>query len=272
MTGHDPIDEWAPQGIDVTVPSVARVYDAMLGGKDNFASDRAVADKIRSVLPVSAESAGEHRALLARAVRFLAAQGVDQFLDLGSGLPTVQNTHQVAQAANSAARVVYVDNDPMVLTHGRALLTGDSGTAVITADVRDPEDVFARPEVRELIDLERPLGLMMVGVIHHLGDDDDPAGLIKRYVDRIAPGSYLFLSHFQADPPITDRMEQVFLQMLGSGRFRTKAEIEAYFDGLELVEPGVVDIPLWRPDRPITRPLAADDPNRLIATGVARKA
>ncbi|WP_436771779.1 SAM-dependent methyltransferase [Yinghuangia sp. YIM S09857] len=271
MAGHDPTEEWVPRGIDVSVPSVARVYDAMLGGKSNFAADRAVADKIRSILPVSAESAGEHRALLARGVRFLAAQGIDQFLDLGSGLPTVQNTHQVAQAANAAARVVYVDNDPMVLAHGRALLTENSGTAVITADIRDPDDVFGRPEVGQLIDLERPLGLMMVGVVHHLGDDDDPAGLIKRYLDRVTPGSHLFLSHFQAEPPVTDRMEQIFLQMLGSGRFRTTAEITAFFDGLDLVEAGVVDIPLWRPDKPRTRPPAPDDPNRLIAAGIGRK-
>ncbi|MDI2125549.1 SAM-dependent methyltransferase [Yinghuangia seranimata] len=271
MAEGDPIEDWAPQGIDVTVPSIARVYDAMLGGKDNFASDRAVAEKIRSVLPISADSAWQHREVLARGVRYLAAQGIDQFLDLGSGLPTVQNTHQVAQADNPAARVVYVDNDPIVLAHGRALLAGDANTAVITADLREPDDVLSRPEVRELIDLDRPLGVLMIGVLHHLGDEEDPAGLVKRYVDAVVPGSHLFITHFKAQPPVTDEMERIFLSMLGTGRFRTLEEISAYFDGLELVEPGVVELPLWRPDEPVEDSPAAENPSRLIAAGVGRK-
>lgn len=270
MAVQDAADDWAPTGVDTSVPSIARVYDAMLGGKDNFAVDREVAERIRSVMPISRESAWEHREALARGVRYLVSQGVDQFLDLGSGLPTAQNTHQVAQAAAPGARVVYVDNDPMVLAHGRALLAGDDHTEVVTADLRDPEDVLSRPEVRRLIDLDRPLGVLMVGVVHHLSDEEDPAGLVKRYVDALAPGSFLFLTHFRSKPPATDALERVFLNMLGSGRFRTQEEIEALFGGLELVEPGVIEIPRWRPDAPVAeRP--DDDPGNMIAAGAGRK-
>ncbi|AXI79860.1 SAM-dependent methyltransferase [Peterkaempfera bronchialis] len=269
MAGHSATEGWAPTGIDTSVPSIARVYDAMLGGKDNFAVDRAVAEKVRGVLPISKESAWEHREVLARGVRYLTSQGIDQFLDLGSGLPTVQNTHQVAQAANPKARVVYVDNDPIVLTHGRALLAGDARTKVVTADLRDPADVLSRPEVRELIDLDRPLGLLLVGVVHHLADTEDPAGVVKQYLDAAAPGSFLFLTHFRSQPPTTDALEQVFLSMLGSGRFRTQTEIEALFEGLEMVEPGVVELPRWRPDGPL--PQATDGPSNLIAAGAGRK-
>ncbi|WP_055588576.1 SAM-dependent methyltransferase [Streptacidiphilus griseoplanus] len=269
MSASDALDDWAPTGVDTSVPSIARVYDAMLGGKDNFAVDREVAERIRKVLPITREGAWEHREALARGVRYLASQGIDQFLDLGSGLPTAQNTHQVAQAACPGAHVVYVDNDPMVLAHGRALLAGDDCTEVVTADLREPEDVLSRPEVRRLIDLDRPLGLLMVGVVHHLADDEDPAGLVKRYLDATAPGSHLFLTHFRSQPPTTDALERVFLSMLGSGRFRTQEEIEALFGDLEMVDPGVVALPLWRPDATTK---SSDGHSELIAAGAGRKA
>ncbi|MCF2531611.1 SAM-dependent methyltransferase [Yinghuangia sp. KLBMP8922] len=247
------------------------MYDAMLGGSENYASDRAVAQKIQGVLPISKESAWEHREVLARGVRYLVEQGIDQFIDLGSGLPTVQNTHQVAQAANPAARVVYVDNDPIVFAHGRELLAGDDNALVVTADLRDPGDVLGRSEVRELIDLARPLGVLMIGVVHHLGDAENPGAVVRQYVDAVVPGSFLFLTHFQAAPPVTDEMEKVFLQMLGSGRFRTNAEIAGFFDGLEIEEPGVVEIPLWRPEKPASESSGEGAPSRLIAAGMGRK-
>ncbi|GAA4973814.1 SAM-dependent methyltransferase [Yinghuangia aomiensis] len=254
---------------DPEQPSIARVYDAMLGGTDNFPADRAVAAKIQSVLPISKENAWRQRELLARGVRHLANEGIDQFLDLGSGLPTVQNTHQIVQALNPDARVVYVDNDPAVFARGRVLLADDPRSAVVTADLRDVDVVLDHPEVCALVDFDRPVGLLMVGVLHHFADADDPGGVVKRYLDAVPSGSRLFLTHFRANPPVSDDLEKVFLTMLGSGRFRTQTEIEAYFDGLVLDEPGVVAMPLWKPDGPVAVPL--DTSGEMIAAGSGRK-
>src|SRR5580704_17867616 len=185
-----------PPEIDTTVPSVARVYDANLGGKDNFAVDRAVADEAMRTMADGGNGARLNRAALGRAVRYMADRGVSQFLDLGSGLPAAQNTHQIAQAANPEARVVYVDNDRSVAVHGQALLTGDDSTVVVLADVRSPDELLALPAVAGFLDFGRPIGLILNAVIHHLLDEEDPHGIVARYTGALAPGSFMQLTHF----------------------------------------------------------------------------
>ncbi|WP_346012272.1 SAM-dependent methyltransferase [Streptomyces sp. SID3343] len=248
----DPTTDWAPTGIDVDKPSAARVYDAILGGKDNFAVDRAIADRVLTVMPNARTGAMLNRAILERGVRYLAGRGVDQFLDLGSGLPTVRNTHEVAQETNPQARVAYVDHDPIVVAHGRALLADDDRTRVVTADVREPHKVLTHPDVVQLLDFTRPVGLLLVAVLHHLADADEPARLVREYRDALAPGSFLFITHFSDSTPEGRELEKVFLATLGSGRFRSRATVEDFFTGTDLVEPGVVFLPRWRPDRPVT--------------------
>ncbi|MGC0417035.1 SAM-dependent methyltransferase [Embleya sp. AB8] len=267
---QDRSEDWRRRGIDVHVPSIARVYDAALGGKDNFAIDRAVADELLAVVPGARDCALSNRAILSRGVRFLVEQGIDQFLDLGSGLPSAENTHQVAQRHNPLASVVYVDIDPIVLAHGRALLEENSRTRVVTADAREPKAVLALPEVRELIDLDRPVGLLMVAIVHHLEDDEDPAGIVRTYLDALPSGSYLFLTHFWANgTPEAAVIEEMLHGAHNTGRFRSREEIDAYFDGLTLVEPGLVNLPLWRPDEEVPDPLPVS--GTLLLGGIARK-
>jgi hypothetical protein len=266
-----------PQGlptiIDPEVPSIARVYDYMLGGKDNFASDRAVGDQLHQIQPDAKATTLENRGILIRAVRYLATEaGIDQFIDVGSGLPTQENVHQVAQAANPAARVVYVDNDPIVLAHGRSLLAENEGTTVLQAEMKEPEEICRRAAEEGGIDLSRPVGLILCGVLHHLDDADDPQGIVARFADRLVPGSHVFITHFVTGTELSAQIERILLADLGSGRFRDAGEIRALFGDLELLEPGVVHLPLWRPDRP-----EPDDPEdmpewrRIMLGGLARK-
>ncbi|WP_327580899.1 SAM-dependent methyltransferase [Nonomuraea sp. NBC_00507] len=248
--------ERAPQGIDTTKPSVARVYDFMLGGKDNYEIDRQVARRALEVAPDAPEAARANREFLARVVRYLAGEaGIRQFLDLGSGLPTQGNVHEIAQSVTTRAHVVYVDHDPIVLVHGRALLAVDDTTTVVEADLRDPEAILSHPEVTRLIDFTEPVALLMFAILHHLADDEDPGGITARIMDRLAPGSYLAVSHFhnpgEALPEVSRQAysaEKIFNESLGTGRWRAREEILAYFDGLELMEPGLVPLPEWRPD------------------------
>lgn len=259
-----------PEGIDLSRPSIARVYDAVLGGKDNYEIDRVVADEVRRTIPHISDVGWFNRAVLGRAVRFLAAEvGIDQFIDLGAGLPTMENTHQVAQRHNPDARVVYVDNDPIVLAHGRALLQENDQTAVITADLRDSEGVLAHPELLRLVDLSRPVGVLLIGMLHHLHDRENPQGIVDAYVNAVPSGSYLVITHFCDTGPEAREAERKMLEFLGTGRFRTAAEITSYFGGLELLEPGVVPLPQWRPDAPVEEPLSLAQ--RLMVGGVARK-
>ena len=226
---------YVPPEIDVSTPSIARVYDAILGGKDNFAADRAVAELAHQAFPDGGQAAHINRALLGRAVRYMARAGVDQFLDLSSGLPTVQNTHQIARAENSAARVVYVDNDPIVLAHGRALLAENSNTIVVTADLREPEQVLTVPEIARFLDLSRPVGLILNAVIHHVLDEEDPNGILGRYKQLLPSGSYLLLTHFSSSSPEARALEQVLLRTLGRGQLRSREQIIRFFDGLDIV-------------------------------------
>ncbi|WP_406288784.1 SAM-dependent methyltransferase [Embleya sp. NBC_00896] len=266
----EPAGERPPPGIDVNVPSVARIYDYLIGGKDNYAADREVARKLIAVAPDLEHDAGSHRAILHRGVRFLVEQGIRQFVDIGSGLPTAQNTHQVAQALAPETHVVYVDNDPIVLAHGRALLAENDRTTVITADLREPASILKNPDVLRLIDFDRPVALMLLGVIHHINDDEDPGGLLRTYLEALPSGSWLFLTHFLHIGPESEQLERVMQGSHKSGRFRERAEIAAYLDGLETVEPGLVYLDLWRPEQPIDEATLSVS-QRLVLGAIARK-
>ena len=255
--------------IDTTVPSVARVYDAILGGKDNFAVDRVVAEEAMRAMSDGGNGARLNRAALGRAVRYMAERGVAQFLDLGSGLPTVQNTHEIARGINPKARVVYVDNDPSVCAHGQALLTGDASTVVVLADVRSPDELLALPAITGFLDFSQPIGLILNAVIHHLNDDEDPHGVVARYREALAPGSYLQLTHFCDESPEARANSQVLTRSLGRGQARSRAEITSFFDGLDLVPPGVVFLPWWRPDGPLDSPPSPG--SMLMLAGVGKK-
>ena len=269
MTWAKADPDHVPPEIDTTQPSVARVYDAILGGKDNFAVDRAVAAEAMATVGDRGNGARLNRAALGRAVRYMTLQGVDQFLDLGSGLPTAQNTHQIAQAVSPAARVVYVDNDPSVSLHGQALLAGDAETAVVLADVMEPDKLLSLPEVTDLIDFTQPAGLIMNAVIHHMLDEEDPYGVVAAYKDAVVPGSYMQITHFCDAAPEAAGGVQVLRENLGRGQIRRRDEIKRFFDGWQLVEPGLVFVSEWRPDEPVTLPL--DVGSLLMLAGVARK-
>jgi hypothetical protein len=260
---------YVPPDVDTSKPSVARVYDAILGGKANFAADREVAAEAVNAMGDGGSGARLNRAALGRAVRFMAGQGVAQFLDLGSGLPTVQNTHEIAQAADPAAQVVYVDNDPSAYLHARALLADDASTTVVLADIREPDTLLAMPGVTRFIDFSRPVGLILNAVIHHVLDEEDPYGIVERYKEVLAPGSYMQLTHFSDSSPQAMANEQVLRQSLGRGQTRSREQIARFFDGLDLVEPGLVYLPQWRPDDPVSLPL--DPGGKLMLVGVGRK-
>lgn len=266
-THEDP--DYVLQEIDTTKPSVARVYDAILGGKDNFAADRAVVAEALKAMPDDGKGARLNRAVLGRAVRFMVSQGIEQFLDLGSGLPTAQNTHQIAQAVNPAARVVYVDNDPSVRLHAHVLLADESSTTVVMADIREPATILKRPEITRFLDFSKPMGLILNAVIHHILDEEDPRGLVAAYVNAIAPGSYVQITHFSSHSAQARALEKVFMQTLGRGKVRSKEEIESFFAGLELLPPGVVFNPEWHPEEPVQYPL--DLGGLMVMCGVGRK-
>ena len=254
-----------PVGVDPTRPSIARVYDGFLGGKDNYAVDRAVMAKINEAVPEAVDIARSNRAFLNRACRFLAGQtDIAQFLDCGSGLPTAENTHQIVQRANPTARVVYVDNDPVVLAHGRALLENDASAFMADADIFAPSAVLGHPVVRQHLDFHRPIGLLQVGTLHHLEGESGPA-LMRRYIDALPSGSYVVFSHFY-DPEVPEltavakKIEDVLVHgPMGAGRFRTRAQLAAMLPGLELVrpnalaEPGIVPCHEWWPDGPFLK-------------------
>ena len=265
--------EGAPPEIDVTKPHPARMYDYFLGGKDNFAADRATATQVLASWGSVRTAVRENRAFLGRAVQYLAREaGVSQFLDLGTGLPSANNVHEVAQAINPEARVVYGDNDPIVLAHARALLaSGPRGvTAYLDADVRDPEAILANPIIRDTLDFGLPIALMLVAVLHFLPDEDDPGRIVRTLVDALPPGSYLVASHATAEhnPEGLSGAGRAYSQGGMRGAIRTSEEFgDLAFSGLELVDPGVVLVSEWRPEEAI-RPMPSE-----VNTygGVARK-
>lgn len=265
-----------PVGVDPTRASIARVYDAFLNGKDNYAIDRAVLAQVQEHMPTAQELAFENRGFLTRACRFLVLEaGIDQFLDLGSGLPTSENVHQVVQRVNEEAEVVYVDNDPVVLAHGRALLEENEHCRFIAEDIFEPKAILANGEVTRRIDFTRPLALVQSGTLHHyVGPENGPAEIMREYISALPSGSFVVLSHF-LDPEnefssTAREAEQAFLHSpMGSGTFRTHAQLLELFDGLELVEPGLVRCADWWPDGPRLKPLTPAQ--RCIAGAVGRK-
>jgi O-methyltransferase involved in polyketide biosynthesis len=244
-----------PAQIDTSRPHPARTWDYYLGGKDNFAADRAVADKVIAAWPGMRVSARESRKFIGRAVQYLAGEaGIDQFLDIGSGLPTASNVHEVAQAINPAARVVYVDNDPLVLVHARALLTSspEGKCAYIQADLRDPETILSAPATRATLDFTRPIALMLVSVVHFLLPEDEPERIIKTLVDALPSGSYVASSHGSTEYGTQEEADAVIRPIHASGvriAPRDSADFgKLVFEGLSLVSPGVVLVPEWRPN------------------------
>jgi S-adenosyl methyltransferase len=237
---------------DTSVAHIARVYDYWLGGKDNFAADRVAGDEALQAYPDLVSSVRANRAFLARGVRYLAAEaGIRQFLDIGTGIPTANNTHEVAQSVAPESRVVYVDNDPIVLAHARALLvSGPSGaTDYLDADLRDTDQVL--DYAREQLDFTRPVGVMLVAVLHLVGPEDDPYGIVRQLMDAVPPGSYLLLSHVASDiePEKMAEMGKRLNRLLAQkGTYRSQPEVARFFAGLDVVEPGVVAVPNWRPD------------------------
>ncbi|WP_034271296.1 SAM-dependent methyltransferase [Actinospica robiniae] len=252
---------WAPDEIDIERPSVARMYDFFLGGSNNFAADRRLALEYLQVLPDMPAIARAQRAVLHRVVRYLAAAGVDQFLDLGSGMPTAGTVHETAQRVNPRARVVYVDVDPVAAAHGRALLGRTPHTGVVLADLRDPAYVLKHPVTAELFDFSRPIALLMIAVLHFLPDRDEPAEVVGRYRDASAPGSAIAITHAtnDYDPEMAERAEAVYRKASHQMHYRSRSEVEALLAGYDLAEPGLVDMTCWRPDgRPSPDPLGGD--------------
>ncbi|MFG3120655.1 SAM-dependent methyltransferase [Streptomyces sp. NPDC048201] len=244
---------WAPRSIDISVPSVSRMYDYYLGGSHNFEVDREAARKAMEFLPGLPRIMQANRAFLRRAVRFAAEQGIDQFLDIGSGIPTFGNVHEIAQTARPGARVVYVDHDPVAVAHSQAVLAGNADADVVAADLRKPQEILTSPEAARLIDLDRPVALLLVAVLHFLEDADDPHRAVAELRTALAPGSLLILTHasFEGIPLPEERAEgavDVYRDIRNPLVMRSREEIARFFDGFELVEPGLVHPPQWRPE------------------------
>jgi len=264
-------EEWAPPGIDTTIPHSARMYDWWLGGKDNFASDRELGAMFVEAIPTIRTMAQENRAFMHRSTRFLVEQGIDQFLDIGTGIPTKPNLHETAQRINPEARVVYVDNDPIVLVHARALMVGDERgrTEYIDADLSEPEKILADPALTATLDLSRPVGLMLIAVLMLLADDEDPWGKAKVLMDAVPSGSYVAITH-----PGQDFNPEAMAAIVAAAQQgqvtlvpRVRDDVARFFADWELVDPGVSPVMGWRPDGE-----PPDDPNAAYYwAGVARK-
>lgn len=264
-------DDEVPLYVDLSKPSIARLYDYLLGGKEHFEIDRRATDALFRAVPEVDHIANDNRNHLRRGVHWMVAEaGMTQILDLGSGLPTEGNVHEIAHSVNPDVRVVYVDKDPMVLAHARALLAEDDTATVVTADARDPEAILALPEVRELLDPSQPFGVVCAGIVHHF-DDNEATATVERIKALLPSGSYFLISHFlDDDEPRAKELEHAFLHGgLGTGRFRTWEELRPFFAGLELVEPGLVYANDWHPDAKTP----TDSPTHtLYAAGIGKKA
>lgn len=252
MSEHDELDPGARVDLRTDRPHPARVYDYLLGGKDNFAADREAAHKGLQANPDSRIPPRENRLFLRRVVRFLAEQGIDQFLDIGTGIPSAPNVHHVAQAINPRSRIVYVDNDPIVLAHARALLTShpDGKTDYIDADLRDVESILGSKTLSDTLDLDRPVGLLLIAILHFVGDEHHPWEIVDRLLAALPAGSYLALSHLTGDfrPEAWEHVAEVYRRQGVTMKVRSQQQIERFFTGLDLVDPGLRILPAWRPD------------------------
>ena len=263
---------WVPEGIDTTKANIARVYDYWLGGDHNFQADRDVARAMIALTPNARAVARANRAFLGRAVRYLAGQaGIRQFLDIGSGIPTENNVHQVAQATAPGSRVVYADNDDVAVAHSRLILADNPGATVIQADLREPGKILADPETQLLLDFSQPVAVILSAVLHFIPDDEAAADILATLRGALAPGSHLVICHACRDgqPDLSASFENFYNDRVTAQlRFRTRDEIARLCDGFTLLDPGLVWIPQWRPDSPGDVP---DDPEKYLAqVGVAR--
>ncbi|GAA2960190.1 SAM-dependent methyltransferase [Streptomyces enissocaesilis] len=264
---------WAPQGIDLSVPSVSRIYDFYLGGSHNFEVDREAARKAMEFMPGLPKVMQANRAFMRRAVRFAIGEGITQFLDIGSGIPTFGNVHEVAQAADPEARVAYVDHDPVAVAHSRAVLAGNDRAGIAAADLRKPQEILNDPVVGELIDLDRPVALLLVAVLHFVEDADDPQAAVATLRDALAPGSVLILTHASYEGiPVPEEQAGgtvgVYKNIKNPLVMRSREEIARFFEGYATVEPGLVPMPDWRPETPA----AQEDPYAYSGyAGVGRK-
>jgi SAM-dependent methyltransferase len=253
--GHvpTPITMLDQESFEIGIANIARVYDALLGGKDNYAADREAALALTAAIPGAARAARDNRAFLRRAVHYLAAEaGITQFLDIGTGLPTQGNVHEIAQAVNPGARVVYVDNDEVVVAHGRALLAKTPGVLAVEGDLRYPRELIGRKEVRTFLDFTQPVAVLLVAVLHFLGDCESPWQAVSAITRRIAPGSYVVVSHVTGDDipaEAVNRARDIYAGALVQGTARRRSQIVPFFAGLELIDPGLVDVASWRSGR-----------------------
>jgi SAM-dependent methyltransferase len=265
---------WAPQGIDISVPSVSRIYDYYLGGSHNFEVDREAARKAMEFMPGLPKIMQANRAFMRRAVNYAVGEGVTQFLDIGSGIPTFGNVHEVAQKASAESRVVYVDHDPVAVSHSRAVLDGNEQAGVVSADLRKPQQILDSPETTGLLDLERPVALLLVAVLHFLEDEDDPQSAVAELREALAPGSLVIVTHasYEGIPVPKEQAGgavDVYQNIRNPLVMRSREEIARFFEGYEMVEPGLVSMPLWRPDTPAEQ----EDPYAFAGfAGVGRKA
>jgi hypothetical protein len=243
---------FAPSEIDTSRPHPARMYDYYLGGKDNYLVDREAARQVLRGAPELRVTAIQNRAFLGRAVRFLVRDaGIRQILDIGTGIPTAGNVHEVAQEIAPEVRVAYVDNDPIVHVHADALLSGAGATSIVLADLREPHAILSHPKVRGLIDFSEPVALLLVAILHFVTAAEDPAGIVTTFRDALPAGSFLVLSHATGDfrPEAAARAAAVYDRATSTMTLRTQQDIERFFAGFDVLEPGVVQLPLWRPER-----------------------
>jgi O-methyltransferase involved in polyketide biosynthesis len=269
MTAQHP----AARGVDSTKPNVARIYDYFLGGKDNFEVDREAAKKLLAAQPQMAAVVRDNRSFIGRAVRYMAAEaGIRQFIDLGGGLPTRTNVHEMAQRIAPEARVVYIDNDPVVWSHGQALLADGKHVTMVLADLRRPGEVLEHPDLQALLDLTRPVAVLCACVLHFVGDAEHPHRIIAEYRDRITSGSFLMITHgttgnAQTDPTgMVAKVTDVYRQASAQMHVRSLADIQRFFEGFDLIDPGVVWMAAWRPD-----PDVPTGPAKSLIAGVGRK-
>ncbi|MER7008638.1 SAM-dependent methyltransferase [Dactylosporangium sp. NPDC000555] len=245
------LPEWVPDGVDITTPNAARVYDYTLGGLHNFQVDREFAEDVQRAWPGVFQIAHANRAYLGRAVQWLTEQGVRQFLDIGSGIPTLGNVHQMAQAVAPEARVMYVDIDPVAVAHSRHILAGNPHASAISGDLRRPEEILAHPEVLALLDFSEPVALLLIAVLHFVSDDDDPGGIIRRFDEAAVSGSYVALSHgipATVQAAEQDEVSGLYRRTPTAVYLRTPEQVDGLLDGWRVVEPGLVPITDWRPD------------------------
>jgi hypothetical protein len=268
-------DAWSPEDIPLDKPNVARMYDFYLGGYHNFAIDRQAAEAVISAYPDFPVAMRANRAFLRRAVKFLASAGVSQFLDIGSGIPTVGNVHEVAQQVQPDARVVYVDSDPVAVAHSAAILGRTANVAALQADAGHVETILEHPVVKAMLDFRQPVAVLLLTVLHFVVDDDVAVRTVRALRDAIAPGSYLVVSHgtreHDAPPAVQAQVVRLYGQTSNPARPRSAAQIARFFDGLTLVEPGLVFTPLWRP-QDASEPLFPHPERSATYAGVARKA